>query len=205
MHITYILVGVTVLVSLLALNQHQWIDKLIFWPYRMWRNNEWYRLITSGFIHSNFQLHLLFNMITLFSFGMFVEYKFGKIFGSTGPVLYVVMYILAIMLSDVYDLFKRKDDYNYRSLGASGGVSAILFASILLAPFSNILIYFAIPVPAFIFGPLYLVYCTYMAKRGGDNINHIAHFTGAVFGFVFPILLRPALFTDFISQLKAGM
>ena len=205
MNITLAIVAVTGITSLLAFNNHNLLEELVFWPYRMWRNNEWHRLVSCGFIHGSAG-HLLFNMIALYSFGVYVESAFGDIFMGKGLTLYVVMYFLAIAGADVYNLFTRKDDYNYRSLGASGGVSAIVFASILLNPFSKIYLFFIpIGIPAFVFGPLYLAYCVYAAKRGGDNIGHTAHFTGSIIGFVFPIIFAPELLPRFINMLSRGI
>jgi membrane associated rhomboid family serine protease len=203
--LTYILMGLTVITSLMAFNNPRLSDALIFWPYRTWRNNEWFRLLSGGFIHADIG-HLFFNMFALYSFGSFIEPAFGYIFGSFGTLLYLVMYLLAIALADAYNLFKRKDDYNYRSLGASGGVSAIIFASIVLNPYGKIGLIF-IPgdgIWSFAFGGLYLVYCAYMAKRGGDNIGHMAHFTGSIFGFFFPILFNPGLGVSFVQTIAAG-
>ena len=205
MNITLAIVVVTGITSLLAFSNHSLFDELIFWPYRMWRNNEWHRLISCGFIHADMG-HLFFNMIALYSFGVYVESSFGQIFHGKGLTLYVVMYFIAIAGADVYNLYVRKDDYNYRSLGASGGVSAVVFASILLNPFSKIYMFFIpIGIPAYIFGGLYLFYCAYMAKRGGDNIGHTAHFTGSIFGFIFPIIFAPELLPRFIHMLTSGM
>lgn len=203
MSLTLIIVAVTCVISFIAFTNGRLLEGLLFWPYRVWHNKEWYRLFSGGFIHAGMN-HLLFNMIALFSFGEFVEKGFYEIFGTAGPPLYITMYFLAIATSDTFNLFKRKDDYNYRSLGASGGVSAVIFASVLLNPYGSISIFFLPGIPAFIFGPLYLGYCVYMAKRGNDNIGHIAHFTGAIIGFVFPIIFRPELLTDFITLLTNG-
>jgi membrane associated rhomboid family serine protease len=200
MSITLIIVGITAITSFMAFSNHKFIDELIFWPYRIWRNKEWYRVLSCGFIHAD-TMHLLFNMIALYSFGVYVETEFANIFHGKGLMLYLLLYFMAITIADIYNLFTKKDDYNYRSLGASGGVSAIVFASILLNPFGQILIFFAIPIPALIFGPLYIIYCIYMAKRGSDNIGHMAHFTGSIFGFVFPIIFAPGLLSDFLQQI----
>lgn len=205
MNITLIIVIVTAITSFLAFSNVNLVNELIFWPYRIWRNNEWHRLVTCGFIHADLS-HLLFNMIALYSFGIYVESAFGQLFQGKGMTLYLIMYFAAIAGADIYNLFTQKDNYSYRSLGASGGVSAVIFASILLSPFSRIYI-FLIPIgiPAFVFGPLYLLYCAYMARRGGDNIGHTAHFTGSVFGFIFPIIFAPELLPRFIQQLAAGI
>lgn len=202
MSITVFIVAVTVITSLVAFSKHELIDNLVFWPYRMWRNNEWHRLFSCGFIHADLG-HLAFNMIALYSFGTFVEQAFHYLL-PIGLTLYIVMYFLAVATADIYNLYTKKNDYSYRSLGASGGVSAILFASILLNPLSGIYLFFIpIAIPAIVFGPLYLIYCVYMAKRGQDNIGHVAHFTGSIIGFVFPLLFRPSLIVDFFTQIQS--
>ena len=205
MNITIVICGVTAVTSFLAFSNHSLFDELIFWPYRIWRNNEWHRLVSSGFIHADLG-HLFFNMFALYSFGSFVEPSFASIYGGKGLTLYVVMYFSAIAIADIYHLFTQKDNYVYRALGASGGVSAVIFASILLNPFSKIgIMFIPVGIPAYIFGPLYLLYCTYAAQRGNDNVGHTAHFTGSIFGFVFPIIFAPHLLTEFIQTLRAGL
>ena len=147
--------------------------------------------------------HLVFNMLALFCFGRVVEQYFASVWGtSAGVALYVFLYVSAIVVSSLWDLFKHKDDWNYSAIGASGAVSAILFASILFEPGMGIYIYLIpIPIPGYIFAPLYLIYCWYMARRNADNIGHSAHFWGAVYGIVFPLALKPAILTHFLSQL----
>ena len=159
-------------------------------------------MLTYAVVHGGWG-HLLFNMLTLFFFGRVVEEYFQLAFGGTlGIVLYVVLYVTAIAVSTVWDLVKYKDDWNYSAVGASGAVSAILFASILFEPKMGIYIYLIpIPVPGYIFAPLYLLYCWYMAKRNQDNIGHTAHFWGAVYGLLFPLVCRPDIFQHFLHQL----
>lgn len=205
MTVTYILIGITSVISLLAFQNAYWMERLVFYPYTIWRNKEWHRLLTGGLIHLDFT-HLFFNMFVLYSFGSYIESAFVQIFGEAGLLIYVAMYVLALILSDVINLFKKRDDAYYRSLGASGGVAAVLFAFILLNPFGSLYMFFIpIGIPAFIFGGLYLLYSIYMAKRESDNIGHLAHFTGAVFGFFFPVLLHPALMLRFFEILAEGI
>jgi len=132
-----------------------------------------------------------------------VEQYFAAVFGTAiGGFLYVVLYVSAIIVSTIGDLIKYKDDYHYNAVGASGAVSAILFASILFEPKMGIYMYFIpIPIPGYIFAPLYLLYCWYMAKRNMDNIGHSAHFWGAIYGILFPIILHPSLIGHFLSSL----
>ncbi|MCI6768585.1 MAG: rhomboid family intramembrane serine protease [Bacteroidales bacterium] len=199
--ITVIIIAITCIVSILCFNGTLNGNKLIFNAYQVWHRKEWYRMLTSGIIHSGWG-HLFFNMLTLFFFGRIVEQYFSAAFGGVpGAVLYVVLYVSALAISSLGDLVKYRDNWNYNALGASGAVSAVLFASILFAPKMGIYIYLIpIPVPGYIFAPLYLLYCWYMAKRNMDNIGHTAHFWGAVYGILFPILCKPDVLSFCLSQ-----
>lgn len=188
--VTTIIIIINCVVSYLALNNPQVMNRLILTPYWVERKNEYYRFVTSGFIHANF-MHLAFNMISLYFFGYLVESKLGG-------TLFTLLYLLALVISDIPTYLKYKNNSHYASLGASGAVSAIIFASILFYPVNLIFVYF-IPVPAFLFAILYLAYSYYMDKRSGDTVNHSAHFYGAVVGLVFvgalDYRLIPAMFT----------
>lgn len=199
--ITVIIITITCIVSILCFNGTLNGNKLIFNAYQVWHRKEWYRMLTSGMIHSGWG-HLFFNMLTLYFFGRVVEQYFSAAFGGVlGTVLYVVLYVSALAISSLGDLVKYRDNWNYNALGASGAVSAVLFASILFAPKMGIYIYLIpIPVPGYIFAPLYLLYCWYMAKRNMDNIGHTAHFWGAVYGLLFPIICKPAVLSFCLSQ-----
>lgn len=199
--ITVIIIAITCIVSILCFNGTLNGNKLIFNAYQVWHRKEWYRMLTSGIIHSGWG-HLFFNMLTLFFFGRIVEQYFSAAFGGIpGAVLYVVLYVSALAISSLGDLVKYRDNWNYNALGASGAVSAVLFASILFAPKMGIYIYLIpIPVPGYIFAPLYLLYCWYMAKRNMDNIGHTAHFWGAVYGILFPIICKPDVLSFCLSQ-----
>lgn len=204
MSITILIVAVTCIISFLAFNNLQLVENLVFYPYRIWRNKEYHRFLSNAFIHAD-GMHLLFNMFALYSFGVYVENGFTQIYEMNGLLLFVTMYFGAVITADMWNFFKQKNNPNYRSLGASGGVSAVVFAFILMNPFGKLYLFFIpIGIPAFIFGPLYLAYCIYMDKRGGDNIGHMAHFTGSLFGFVFPIIFAPWLFMRFIKLLTNG-
>ena len=200
--VTIIIIAVTVLVSLLCFSGRPDVNSLMFNAYQVWHRKEWWRMLTSGLVHGGWG-HLFFNMLTLYFFGTVVEQYFAAAFGSTnGIVLYVVLYVSAIAVASLWDLFKNRDNPNYNALGASGAVSAVLFASILFDPKMGIYIYLIpIPVPGYIFAPLYLLYCWYMARRGTDNIGHTAHFWGAVYGLAFPLICRPDIFQHFLAQL----
>lgn len=199
--LTVIIIAITCIVSILCFNGTLNGNKLIFNAYQVWHRKEWYRMLTSGMIHSGWG-HLFFNMLTLYFFGRVVEQYFSAAFGGVlGTVLYVVLYVSALAISSLGDLVKYRNNWNYNALGASGAVSAVLFASILFAPKMGIYIYLIpIPVPGYIFAPLYLLYCWYMAKRNMDNIGHTAHFWGAVYGMLFPIICKPDVLSFCLSQ-----
>jgi membrane associated rhomboid family serine protease len=189
----------TVGVSILAFQNRDILNKLILFPYIMVRQqNQWYRIITHAFIHADW-MHLIFNMIALWSFGNFVFDALGGM--TTSPAVhFFTMYFGAILFSSISDIVKQKNNQYYASLGASGAVSAVIFFSILLNPWTLIYVFF-IPCPGIIFGVLYLVYSNYMSKRGGDKINHDAHFYGAIFGILYPLFVEPSIYTHFFYNL----
>lgn len=205
--ITLIIVIVTCVVSFIGFGNPKIIDALIFNPQAIYNRNEWYRFFTCGFIHADL-MHLAFNMFSFYVFGRMVEPTFSQIFGNTGPILYLILYIssLAVCLIPTYS--KHKENFGYRSLGASGAVSAIIFAGIMLYPAAPLgLIFIPVTFPAFVFGPLYLIITIYLNKKGAGNINHSAHLWGAVYGMAFLIVTAIALtefnpITYFIDQVK---
>ncbi len=200
--ITYLIIAAVSLVSISAFNNHDVYYKLMFNPYQIKHANQWYRFISHVFIHANWE-HLIFNMLTLYFFGIFVENAFAHYYGSMATPVYLVEFFLASIVSSVPSFLKHKDNYAYNAVGASGAVSAILYSSILFEPLNKIYLFFIpIGIPAFVFGIIYLAFSAYMSKRNTDNIGHDAHFWGAVFGFVFPLILKPQLFTQFISVIK---
>lgn len=172
------------------------MDDLIFYPPAISEQNQWYRFVTCGFIHADIA-HLFFNMFALYMFGDYIEKAFLQIFGDRGELLYIVLYITSLFACLLPTYMQHKDNYYYRSLGASGAVSAVVFAFMFLFPTQGIGLFF-IPVfiPGFIFGPIYLIISSVLAKRGGSHINHSAHFWGAVYGVVFLIVTSYAL-SDF--------
>ena len=194
--LTYLILGTTIVVSLICFKRQDLINKLSFNAYAVTKRNEWYRIITHGFVHAD-MTHLLVNMFTFWSFGSYMETLFANI--GFGGWAFIGLYFGGMIFSSIYDLIKYRHNMYYQSIGASGAVSAILFSSILFNPWGTILLFAIIPIPGIIFGILYVIYCQYMAKRSTDNINHNAHFYGAVYGFLFPALLQPALMTSFIK------
>ncbi|MDR1022049.1 MAG: rhomboid family intramembrane serine protease [Prevotellaceae bacterium] len=201
---TIILVAVTVLVSITALKQRPIFDKLLLSPYRMVYHKEWYRIVTHGFIHADY-VHLAVNMIVLYSFGGAVEMWLDELHaeGMTSlPMLhYFALYFGGMVVATISTIAKHKDVYDYSAVGASGAVSAVLFTFIFFQPWSMLYLMGVIPVPGIVFGPLYLWYSSYMGRRSADNVNHDAHFYGAIFGFLYPIAIDPQLLVNFIRQL----
>lgn len=186
--ITIVILILTCIISFTAFSNQKVIGDLIFYPPAITQRNQWYRFITNGVIHADIA-HLAFNMFSFYLFGNFVEKDFMYLFNENGKILFLAMYITALAVCLIPTYFQHKDNYHYRSLGASGAVSAVVFAGIFLNPTIKIGLIIIPPIiPGFIFGPLYLVLSAYMAKRGGDHINHSAHFWGAVWGIVFVII-----------------
>ncbi len=186
MSITLIIIVITVIISFTAMNNDSLMDQLIFHPYSIAKNPMgWYRAITCGFIHADF-MHLAFNMFSFYMFGELVEKYFDYIFGAAGQTLYIILYVSALVVCIIPTYFSHFKQYYYKSLGASGAVSAIVFAGIFLQP-TMLIGFFIVPpiIPGFIFGPIYLALTVYLSKKGGGNINHSAHIWGAVFGIVF--------------------
>lgn len=200
MSITLIIVLVTVGISLAAWNNPALMSRWIMNPYQVANRGQYYRLITSGFLHADWG-HLLFNMLALYSFGGFMEQVFGLLFGGNGSLYLIGFYLIGILVSDIPTFLKHRNNPGYNSLGASGGVSAVVFAAILFRPLSPIYLFFIpIGIPGFIFGALYLAYSYYEARRGYGNVNHDAHFYGALFGILFMIVVYPAVLGEFFKQ-----
>ncbi len=200
---TLIIIALTIIISVYTFQNNHLFNKLLLNPFRLIHNKEYFRIITHGFIHADWT-HLLVNMFVLFSFGKAIEMYLGNL-KSLGyihniQIQFLILYLGGIIISSIPSIVKHKNDSWYNSLGASGGVSSVVFASIFFDPLNIIYLYF-IPIPGIVFGVLYLVYSQYMSKKNRGNINHEAHFTGAVFGFLYPIIIHPGLIKVFFSQL----
>ena len=194
--VTFFLIGITCLVSWMAFNNRKLMDRLILWPPAIDQHRQYDRLVTYGFIHGDF-MHLLFNMVTLFFFGQQIEQLMTRLVGAG---VYPLFYVSALVVSILPTYLKNQKNPNYLSLGASGAVSAVLFAFVLLAPWSTIGVMF-IPMPAIVFAVLYVGYSIWMDRRGGDRINHSAHLAGAAYGILFMLLMDSRVLGHFLQQL----
>jgi membrane associated rhomboid family serine protease len=190
----------TVLISLLAFNNETFLQKQAFHPYVIKRNGEWYRFVSGGFLHAGW-LHLGLNMFVLYNFGHIVEKVFQLHFGKAGGIVFVVYYFLSIAVSHIGSYLKHKDNYYFRSIGASGAVAACIFTVILFFPSATIYPY-GIPMKAVVFGILYLALEWYLGRRNNDMVNHDAHFWGALFGLLFPIIFEPYQALVFIHEIQ---
>ena len=201
MSLSVIFIAVTVVISLMAMNDNSLKMKLIHNPYAVVHRKEIYRVLTSGFIHADY-MHLAFNMFTFFWFGPKIEDYLNSNFGDKANLYFFLIYVLGIIVANVPDLLRHKNDIYYNSLGASGGVSSILFAEILLEPIETISI-FPIPIPiyGFVFAILYVWYSLYMDRKQMDNVNHQAHLWGAFWGIAFIVFLSPDAFRNCYFQI----
>ncbi|GEO04297.1 rhomboid family intramembrane serine protease [Adhaeribacter aerolatus] len=201
MSVTLIIIILTVGISIYAWSNEDLLRNWIFHPFSVNKNHQYYRFVTSGFLHADW-MHLFFNMLTLYFFGEMVETVFIYHYGpQIGIFLYLLIYLGGMIVADLPSYIKHKKDYDYRALGASGAVSAIIFSSILFNPTREICLYAFLCMPGFVFGLLYLIYSYYQSKQMGDNINHDAHLYGAIFGFILAIFLVPGSFGSFVQQI----
>ncbi len=197
--LNYLIIAATAIVSIMAFNNYQLFEQLKFNAYRIKHNKESWRFFSYALVHAGWG-HLLINMFVLWSFGNLVEGYFSSAYGLKGELYFVLLYVSGTIFSTLMDFYKNKDNYYYNAVGASGAVSAVVFASILIHPGGSIFVFpIPIPIPSWLFGILYLAYSAYMAKRGQDNVGHTAHFWGAVVGILFMILFAPETFTSFLS------
>lgn len=208
--ITLVIIGITCLLSINGFSNQKTIDDLIFYPPAISRRRQYYRFLSHGFIHADV-FHLAFNMIALYSFGGLLEKLFSHpcLFGDKGRLFFLLLYFITLIVASLPDYLRYRDAAYFRSLGASGAVSGVIFAVLVLYPQTPIRFFFIpIDIPGFIFGFLYLGISAYLDRRGGGNINHSAHFWGAAFGIVFTLVCTQ-LFTNldvygnFIQQFKS--
>ncbi len=195
MSITLIIIVITLLATVAAFNNDTLMNKLILWPRYMNTPEEYHRFLSSGFIHADWN-HLIFNMYTFYFFGQYVE---EAMIGN--GLRFALLYVSAIIISSIPSFLKNRNNSYYRSLGASGGVSAVVFFFIYYAPWSRLNLFFFLSMPSIVFAVAYLVYSAVMAKQGRDNVNHDAHMWGSLYGMLFAFLLDPTHGRIFIDQL----
>jgi membrane associated rhomboid family serine protease len=197
--ITYSLIAITVAASFYAWSNPLLLAKLMMNPHAIEHKRQYYRFLTSGFIHKD-HMHLFFNMFSFYFFGLSIEVVFHDIFGSTGDIYFILLYLLAIIVSDIPSYLKHKNNPGYNSLGASGGVSAIVFVFILFKPLQWLCIYIALCMPGFILGILFIAFSYYQGRKGKGTINHSAHLYGALFGLLFCLIIYPESIPAFARQ-----
>lgn len=197
MIVTIVLIAITCAVSITCFSDQRMLERLLLWPPGV-RKGEYHRLLTHAFVHAD-GAHLAFNMITLFFFGRIIEGFFSRFIGEIG---FVAFYLAAAVLSGLPSYLKHQHDSSYRSLGASGAVAAIMFAFILIAPWSIIYV-FVLPVPALLYGVIFMLYGLYGHRFGHDHINHSAHLWGAAFGIAFTLLMEPRIGSLFLARLMS--
>jgi membrane associated rhomboid family serine protease len=201
MHITQILAIIIFGISLIAFNNRDFFNKYLYSPYVVWRQKEWYRILTSGFLHANW-IHLLINLFVFWEFGSFLESAYIDVFGKAGSMVFVgSLFIGGVVIANVPALFKHRRNMYFRSIGASGGVSAVLFSYILINPWSMLYLYFVIPLYSIVVGVLFLIYSFWASKNSRDNIDHLAHFWGSIFGIVFTAVVYPEAILIFWEKL----
>lgn len=199
MEMTLLIIAITALVSWRAFDNPRLLDRLMLWPVMVVRRKQYARLLTHGFVHADW-MHLIFNMVTLYFFGRQIEQIFGG--GLAGAAGFAFFYLSAIVMAGLPACIKQRQNPNYRSLGASGGTSAVLFAYILFSPWSKLVIFpIPFPIPAIVFAVLYVAYSIWMERHGRDNVAHGAHLAGAAYGVMFMLLTQPGLAGHFLREI----
>jgi len=193
MSFTTAIILITCVTSYAAFNSPKLMQWGILRPYYTVRNGQWHQLLASGFLHANFT-HLFVNMITFYFFGNAMEQ-------TLGAGMLAGLYFFSILFSGLPSIIFRKDDPDYATLGASGGVEGVLFAFIMLYPFRMLYVFFAIPLPAIVFGGLFIAYSIYESKQDRGQVNHEAHIAGALAGVIYMIISNPSSVEIFLSQL----
>lgn len=205
MSLTIILIILTALISLQAFNNPNIQGQLIFHPVTIRETGQWYRFLSHGLIHANLT-HLLINMFVLWQFGSVIETVFLSVFGDlNGRLLFLFLYFSSIIVASIGSYFKHRYNSAYAAVGASGATSGLVFSYILFDPWQWFIFP---PLPAIVLGVAYLIYSSYMEKRGTDNIGHNAHFWGAIYGVSFTTIaigiVRPDLIARFVALLLQG-
>lgn len=202
--VTNIIVAVTCLISYFAFSNNGLKSTMLFHPVTIKKQGQWYRFLSSGFIHAD-MMHLIINMFVLWSFGNAIERAYYPAFlGEFTTVKFMILYFGGIIVSSIPSYLRHQSDSSYAALGASGGVAAVVFAVILFAPWQNLYLYAILPIPQILAGIAYIVYSYIKDKRATDNIGHMAHLTGAIWGFVVTIIMNPSLLPRFLELTLEG-
>lgn len=198
---TIFIIILTVIISLIGFSNSDFQRKLIFNPWYIKHEHQYWRFITHAFLHADY-IHLAINMFVLYSFGRVLETAYGQLFGAKGYFYYILIYVGGILFSCVSGFGRYKDNVLYNSLGASGAVSAVVFASFMVYPQGSVYFFFIpIPIPNLIFGIAYLYYSYYMGKKRQGYIDHFAHFWGAVYGLVLGFILKPVIIISYLQHI----
>ena len=200
--LTLPIIVVTCIFSIIAFSRADLMARYQFNAYMIYHRKQWYRFITHAFLHADW-MHLIVNMLVLYSFGVFVESNLHYYFGSISPLIYLLLYFGAIIISSISTFRQHKEDHWYNAVGASGAVSAVMFSSVVFGPFMKILLYGIIPLPALLWAALYVAYSMYAGRRASDNINHDAHLWGGLFGMLLTLLLNKSIAMSFIEQITS--
>ena len=200
MSVNIIIIFSIAAVSFLGFSNQTLFLKFLFKPNSILKDKEWYRFISSAWLHADY-MHLFVNLFVLYSFGNFLEYFLNMYYEEQSSVLYLFLFLGSTVVSHIPSYVKHKSNINYQAVGASGGVSGILFAYILINPLSMLELYLFIPIPAIVFGILYLWYSYYMSKKNMDNIGHEAHIYGALGGMILITIIKPGIWVSFFNQL----
>ncbi|WP_333865219.1 rhomboid family intramembrane serine protease [Sphingobacterium sp.] len=198
MPVASIIFVLTLATSIYTFSHEQLFGKLMLHPYSIARKRNVHTILTSGFVHKDWG-HLLFNMLTFYYFAFGLERILAEV-SPYGHILFAVIYVGSLILSDIPTIIQQKNNPGYYSLGASGAICAVLFSYILFDPKVTIGVMMIIPMPAYLFAFLFLGYCIWASKKGQDGINHDAHFFGALSGLILTIICFPWVIKHCLAQ-----
>ncbi len=194
--LTYALLAANIILSLMAFGDELFLNKGLFIVGPILQDKQYYRLVSSGFLHGS-QGHLLVNMLTLFFFGPPLE-------GILGTGLFAVIYFISLLGGSLWSLMENRRNPRYSALGASGAISGVLISFSLFAPFSTLLLFFVLPMPAIVFTALYIGYSMYASVyQKNSRIGHDAHLGGALAGGLATVLLVPGVWGGFIKAIES--
>jgi membrane associated rhomboid family serine protease len=195
-----IIIAITSLISVYAFSNRNISDQFSLKPNLVFHRFQVHRIFTHSFVHADW-MHLIVNMYVLYIFGEVCMKYFALFFGGNADLYFFQLFFFSLIVSSIYSIFKHKNNPYYSAVGASGAVNAVVFTTIFFDPWNKLWFFGILPVPGIVFGILYLIYSIYMGRKNTDNIGHDAHFTGAVFGFIYPILIDYHLFAQFLDKL----